>query len=530
MSIIISFIITIVYAAISYYIALPALNVHSAGLWVYVISILLVFSFASLITQSIRHSQSFKLTKVTFYVSFAVIAVFLILLLASGPIFRASTYADRIQITDGSFEEDIPTVQDLTKIPLMDTASASILGNRVVGSLTDLVSQYNVSSTYTTICYNDAVMKIAPLVYEGFFKYQNNKSNGIPGYVLVNTETNEAQFIRLENGIQYAPSAYFSKDLMRKVRFDYPTKMIESYNFQIDNDGTPYWVVTCSTKKTFLGAAVPNEVILLNAVTGDSELYNIDETPEWIDYVYSGATVCDLYNSHGTLQNGFINSIIGQKNCTQTTDDFGYVVKGDDVYVYTGVTSTVSDESNLGFIMVNSRTGKYVYYTVSGAEEYSAMSAAQGAVQNYGYHASFPALVNVGGEPTYALVLKDDSGLVKLYAMVNVKNYTIVSTASTMAETLKLYKTALNQAGAGLDLDFGENAVTATINIAEIQFLLYNNETVCYITDVKGNVYKQNFNDNESLVLLKVGDKVSVTYEAQDDSNNIYQILEIVEK
>lgn len=527
MSVLISTILTIIYAAVSYYITLPALNLHSIGFWVYGFSILIVFAFANLIVQGIKHQQHDKLIKGTFITSFAVLIVFLVLLLGSSKVFHAGTYANRIQVTSGAFEDNIPTVNDLKKIPLMDTASASILGNRVVGSLTDLVSQYNVSETYTTICYNGAVMKISPLVYEGFFKYMNNKANGIPGYVLVNTETNEAQFVRLEQGIQYSPSAYFSKDLYRKIRFSYPTKMIQDYCFQVDNEGNPYWVVTCMEKKTFLGAEVPTEVILMNAITGDSELYSIKDTPKWIDYVYSGNIVCDLYNTYGTLQKGFINSLIGQKNCTQTTDDFGYVIKDDDVYVYTGVTSTVSDESNLGFIMVNSRTGEYVYYTIPGAEEHSAMSAAEGAVQNYGYHASFPALINVGGEPTYALVLKDDSGLVKLYAMVNVKNYTIVATATTMTETLKSYKQALNTAGTGLNIDFGEDALKTTFKIAEIEFLLYNNETVCYIKDVKGNVYKQNFNENESLVQLKVGDTITVTYEATEDGSTIYPILDL---
>lgn len=527
MSIIIATIITIIYGALYYYLALPACNPRSISFWIFLVSMLFVFAVVHIISQDIRKKDSTKVTKVSFIAAFAALGVFLLLLLGSTPLFHANTYANRIKVTEGSFDEDIPTVQDLKKIPLMDTASASILGNRVVGSLTDLVSQYNVSETYTTICYQGSVMKTSPLVYEGFFKYMNNRKEGIPGYVLVNTEMNEAQFIRLNDGILYSPSAYFSKDLNRKLRFSYPTKLIQDYCFQIDDSGNPYWVVTCIERKTFFGASTPSEVILLNAVTGESELYDIADTPEWIDYVYNGYTICDLYNDYGTLQKGFFNSFIGQKNCTQTTSDFGYVIKDDDVYVYTGVTSTVSDESNLGFIMVNSRTGEFTYYTVPGAEEYSAMSATEGAVQNYGYHASFPALVNVGGEPTYALVLKDDSGLVKLYAMVNVKNYTIVSTASTMATALKQYKQALNSAGTGLNIDLDENAVTTTITISDIQFLLYNDETVCYIKDTNNVVYKQNFSENESLILLKVGDKVSLSYEPNEDDSKIYQILDI---
>jgi hypothetical protein len=405
----------------------------------------------------------------------------------------------------------------------MDTASAQILCDSVVGSLTDLVSQYNVSDTYTTIYYQGKVVKVAPLEYAGFFKYNNNKKDGIPGYVLVDTETNEAQFVRLEKGIQYDPSAYFSKDLNRVLRMKYQTLTFGDYSFQIDEEGNPYWVVSVLKYNTFFGCTVPDRAVILNAVTGEMQLYNIAELPEWVDYVYSGETICDLYNQYGLYQDGFINSIIGQKGCTMTTDDFGYVAMNNDIYVYTGITSIVSDKSNLGFLLVNSRTGEFKYYEQDGAEEHSAMDAAEGVVQNYGYVASFPALININGEPTYAMVLKDSKGLVKQYSMVNVKNYTIVAVGDTMSDTLKNYKNAMASAGKGVDITLDIDYAEKEIVISDIQYITSNDITVVYIKS-EDKVYKQNFDDNENLILLNEGDTITVQYDKEDEENDIIEI------
>lgn len=527
---IISVLVTLIVFAIGFYVSMPAINFHSKAFCSMFVVLLIIFilvwnllSFIKRRSINKRVNQILALVTVIF-ILFVGLATFI-----SGPVFRSGTYSSRITVKDGEFDKDVPELTDIGNIPLMDTASAKKLGDRVVGSLSDVVSQYQIADDYTTICYKGQVMKIAPLEYAGFIKYMNNKSEGIPGYVLVNPKTNEAEFVRLDNKIKYSPSAYFSNYLLRKIRFSYPTKMIDQYNFQIDDNGTPYWVITCIEKQTFFGAEKPNEVILLNASTGESEIYPVEKAPEWVDYIFDGDTVEELYNSYGKLSNGYINSVFGQKGCTMTTDDFGYVIKDDDVYVYTGITSTVSDESNLGFILVNSRTGDFKYYKVSGAEEYSAMSAAEGVVQNYGYSASFPSLINIDSEPTYAMVLKDNNGLVKLYSMVNVKNYTIVATGETLSETLKNYSAALKSAGKQVDVEDVKDDTTkeATFVISDIQFIVNDGNTTCYIKDEQNKCYKQDFADNEDLILLKVNDNITVKYDEGKEKDSIIEISSV---
>ncbi len=527
MNILIPIILTIIYSGVVFYIFIPAINIHNIGMWIFLISIAVVYaicSYAASMTVYERRRKFPKTTTAALIVVGISVAVCAVGMLVSVQIFRAKAYVNRITVEEGDFDTDVPTLSDIKKIPLMDTASATILGDRVVGSLTDLVSQYDVSDTYTTIYYKGRVVKVAPLEYDGFFKYFNNKKDGVPGYVLVDTETNEAEFVRLEKGMNYSPSGYFSKDLMRAFRMKYPTKVFGDYSFQIDENGVPYWVISCMSFHTFFGCTVPEEAILMNAITGEMELYSMSEIPEWVDYVYSGDEICDLYNSYGSLQKGFINSVIGQKGCTMTTDDFGYVAMNDDIYVYTGITSIVSDKSNLGFLLVNSRTGDFRYYEQEGAEEHSAMDAAEGVVQNYGYTASFPALININGEPTYAMALKDSKGLVKQYAMVNVKNYTIVAVGDTMSETLKNYRNSMGSAGQGIDIKLDVDYNERKITIEDIQFINTNSGTVVYIKS-DNKVYKQYFEENESLILLNAGDKITIQYDASEEENDIIEIF-----
>lgn len=517
------------------YIFMPSLNFQGRGAYILVAInlVILVISIAMYKETLLTEQGSNKLNKVIGVIYKAVtiicggfIIVALLLPLIFSPIFNSSKFVSRIELNQKEFNEVIPTLKDINKIPLMDTESAKKLGDRVIGSLSDLVSQYNVSDKYYTICYKGQVVKIAPLEYASFFKYESNKKDGIPGYVLVNPETNEAEFKRVEGGIKYSPSGYLQGNLMRQLRFKYLDKIFGNVTFQIDDDDVPYWTVTCMESNTVVGCLKPSEVIIVNAVSGESEIYNIEDVPEWIDYIYDGDTVTELYNSYGKLKNGFFNSLFSQKECTQTTDDFGYIVKDNDIYVYTGVTSTLSDSSNLGFILVNTRTGEYNYFECSGAEEHSAMSSAEGVVQNYGYTASFPSLVNILNEPTYTMVLKDSSGLVKLYAMVNVKNYTIVATGENLKTTLANYKNQLLNSGNKMEVHNTDNFVSKKITIEEIRTAIVNGNTI-YFIKFEDKWYKQSVADNIDLVTLNQNDSIEIEYNKENETEKIIPILKV---
>ena len=271
-----------------------------------------------------------------------------------------------------------------------------------------------------------------------------------------------------------------------------------------------------SPKVGLFGAMDVSEVIIFDPCDGSSDIYDVDETPAWVDNVFTGTLAAQKYDWHGTLANGFWNSVIGKKDCKVTTDDFGYIILGDDVWFFTGVTSVSSDESNIGFIISNARTGEYKFYSVIGAEEYSAMSAAEGEVQETGYTASFPSLINVSGEATYIMVLKDNAGYVKLYALVNVENPSIVATDTTQEKAKLAYLELLGKEGI-IDEEetneaVGDEKKSAEITVKEIRLATVSGESVVYINGSDGSLYKQNLASDETLLLIESGDKITVEY------------------
>ena len=516
-----------------FYFALPAFNFRSPGFYLY-ISVLAIVGALPFVGFRINHQRN-KVKKGNrnyYQSSYSVdynkwtllalipLAVLILGLIFSSTFFNARRYADVIEVKEADFAQDLPETTEITNIALMDTASATILGNRTLGSLSDVVSQYTLNDYYTQINYQGSPKKVTTLEYDGFFKWAINNHEGIPGMVMVDPVKSSAEYVKFENPIFYTESGYFKEDLQRKLRFEYPTKIFQSISFEIDDNGQPFYIVSCAKPKVSLfGAMDINEVIIFNPTNGESEIYSLENTPSWIDIVYTGDLACKKYDWHGELSGGFFNSIIGNVGCKHSTDDFGYIVIGDDVWYFTGVTSAVSnDKSNIGFLLTNARTGEYKFYSVIGAEEHSAMDAAEGEVQEKGYVASFPSLVNISGQATYIMVLKDDAGLVKLYALVNVENYSIVATGSTQADAMSAYKKLLKQN----NIDIGADT-SVDITVENVRIALVSGVSTVYITSTDGKVYKGYLEADESLILVRQGDKLNISY-TESDKKDIYII------
>jgi len=522
---------------ILFYIFLPPINLRSVAFWLFLAAVIFLYTIPFLglkidnfteITKSF--GKVFKKNKVNVNVNkwlllptFIPIVVVVFGLIISSELFNARSYAKIIEVDeDADFASDLPETNEITNIALMDTDSAMMLGNRTLGSLSEFVSQYTLSSAYTQINYKNTPKKVTNLEYDGFFKWLGNRERGIPGMVMVDPVKSSSEYVKFDETIKYVESGFFGDDLQRKLRFSYPTKIFDHISFEIDESGKPYFIVACSKPTVALfGASDISEVIIFNPADGSSEIRKVADAPSWIDIVYDGYLATDKYNWYGTLSGGFINSIIGNVGCKQATDDFGYIVLGDDVWYFTGVTSAVSDDkSNIGFILTNARTGEYKFYSVIGAEEHSAMDAAAGAVQEKGYVASFPSLVNVSGQATYIMVLKDNAGLVKLYALVNVENYSIVATGQTQADAMSSYKKLLkqNNIDTGADTD-----TTLDITVKDVRIVMVSDVATVYISATDGNVYKGYLEADEALILVEAGDELTVSV-APTEISGIFSI------
>ena len=516
-----------------YYAYFPAINIHLEIFWTTLIVVFLLLAIIlgakSSISQMVgRLSKKPSIKEFSWFAKLCSVLVIVcvgVLIVGSAlgaTLFRSRAYANLLPVDKREFTEDIEQSDQVTDIALMDTESARIFGNRKIGSLSDVVSQYEIEADYTQISIKGQPMKVSGLKYASFFKWWNNRNSGVPGYVQVNPVNSEAKYVKLTKPMKYVPSAYFNYNLQRHVQLTYPTKIISGYKFEVDDAGNPYYICPTMTARVGLfGGIDVNGVIICDPIDGECKYYAIGDCPSWVDSVYDGHLLTKKYNWHGMLSGGYINSIIGQKGCKQATDDFGYKIIGDDVWVYTGVTSANGDQSNIGFVMMNQRTSEARYYQVSGAEEHSAMSAAEGEVQEKGYKASFPSLINVSGTPTYIMVLKDAGGLVKLYAMVNVEQYNIVATATSQTKVFEEYKTLLASDG---KLETEENDLKEdTITVQSVEYIDTDDGTMVYIKDTNHQVYKQAFKEDESLIRISAGDVLHVKYQPMDNEIHLLQ-------
>ena len=523
-------VITAILAALYFYFVLPALNIYSEELWIFITLVAVCFGVIYILlsvragyvsfkkgngTKNIFKFEGAGVIKIVAIIAAIPVLVVIVGNIISSTFFNAHAYSEIIEVSEAVFEEDMPETDVVSNIALMDTQTAQKLGDRTLGALSNVVSQYEISINYKQINYQGTPQKVSNLEYADFFKWLSNKDKGIPGYVMVDpVNVTDAKYIELEKPMKYADSAFFGEDLHRALRMKYPTKIFGSYSFEIDDQGNPHYIVSCMKPKVMLfGALDVEEVVVFNPVDGSSEIYSLEAVPAWVDNVFTGALASQKYDWFGTLKNGFWNSVIGNKDCKVTTNDFGYIIIGDDVWFFTGVTSVTSDESNIGFIISNARTGEYKFYSVIGAEEYSAMAAAEGEVQEKRYVASFPSLINVAGEATYIMVLKDDAGLVKLYALVNVEKYTIVATGETQTEAKQAYIEKLKKDG-DINIEVAPPAElpTADIKVEDIRIVTSAGESIVYITANDGYLYKQAVSANEKIMLVKVGDSLKIGY------------------
>lgn len=514
-------------AAVYYYVALPAINIHSSELWVFLIVLLVLAAGIYIRRKNLgrREMKGSKGLKVILSLLVLTVAAYLIGSLLSSPIVNAKKYQQLLTVKEGEFTTDIEELS-FDQIPLLDRDSAIILGNRKMGSMVDMVSQFEVDELYSQINYQNHPVRVSPLRYANLIKWFTNQREGIPAYVRIDMATQNTELVKLSEGMKYTTSDHFNRNIYRHLRFHYPTYIFNELSFEIDDDGVPYWI--CPVKKYnigLFGGTTIGRVVICNAITGEMQDYAIEDAPEWIDRAYSADLLVELYDYYGTLKHGFFNSVLGQKDCLETTDGYNYLVIDDDVWVYTGVTSVSGDQSNVGFVLINQRTMETRFYKVEGATESSAMSSAEGQVQNLKYVATFPLLLNISGEPTYFLALKDDAGLVKKYAMVNVQKYQIVAIGDTVSDCEASYTDLMYENGIKkVEADTRE-IETITGKITKIaQGVIDGNSHYYIMLEGSKDIFDVSVVEFIDIIRYETGDEVTVEYKKGEEANTVLSL------
>ena len=519
-----SLLITAVVGFVYFYVTLPALNLHDSQFYSFLILLCIIYTVCVFLLSGGMHRDvvTTPKEKVKSWFSFVKsrclpVLVVLIALLAAAvvgnilslPLLRATAYRDLLSVDNGDFTHDVTQIS-FSEIPTLDRTSAEYLGDRQMGTLSDMVSQFEYSGDSTQINYQGRPVRVAPIAYADLFKWLTNRSSGLPAYVVVDMVTQEATVVRLTEGMKYSFSEPLNRNIYRHLRFHYPTMMFSTPEFEIDESGHPWWIAPRVVKTIGLfGGTDIKGAVLVDAVTGESQYY--EEVPTWVDTLYVPELIMEQYDYHGTLVHGFLNSIFGQRDVTKTTAGYNYIAMNDDVYVYTGVTSANADQSNLGFLLCNMRTKETHFYTAPGATEEAAKLSAMGVVQDLGYVATFPLLLNIADQPTYFIPLKDATDLVKSYAMVNVAQYQIVATGNTVSACEQAYIKMLNEKGLTQQEQLPINQVQG--KVAELRSAVLEGNTYYFIR-LEGSdlFYSISAAQSREAVTLNVGDQVALDY------------------
>ena len=528
--ILINLAVTLLFGVVYFYLALPPLNLQAEEFYIFLFLMCAVYILSALVTSGmdLQGRGGFKeyfhfIKSQCLPVGILVVVLLVVMVvgqLVSSPIFRASAYRDLLTPDTGDFAADITQIS-FDKIPTLDRDSAEYLSDRQMGTLSDMVSQFEYSNDSTQINYQGRPVRVAPIAYADLIKWFTNRGSGLPAYVIVDMVTQEATVARLTDGIKYSFSEPLNRNIMRHLRFHFPTFLFAEPEFEINEEGHPYWIAPRIAKTIGLfGGTDIIGAVLVDAVTGECVYYDAADAPTWVDNLFDPELVMLQYDYHGTLVNGFINSIFGQRDVTQTTQGYNYIAMNDDVYMYTGVTSANADQSNLGFLLCNLRTKETKYYSAPGATEYAAMASAMGVVQDLGYIATFPILLNIGGEPTYFIPMKDAANLVKTYAMVNVSRYDIVAIGATVSECERAYARLLSSKG--ISTTPGVSGITVTGTVAELRSAVLEGNTYYFIRLEGEQVfYSVSAAQNPLAVILNIGDRVSIEHTPAESGQEI---------
>ena len=528
-------VVTLLAGAVYFYLALPAINLQDGDFYAFLLFLGIVYIICAALTTAHEQAREVRTPqqKVKDGIAFVrrnclPVGILLALVLAvavagkiiSLPIFRASAYRELLDVQTGDFAQEVTQIS-FSEIPTLDRTSANYLGDRQMGTLSDMVSQFEYSNDSTQINYQGRPVRVAPIGYADIFKWLTNRKDGLPAYVVVDMVTQQAQVVRLPagQGMKYSFSEPLNRNVMRQLRFQYPTMMFSTPEFEIDEDGQPWWIAPRLVKTIGLfGGRDIRGAVLLDAVTGESEYY--ETVPTWVDTLYTPQLIMEQYDYHGTLVHGFVNSILGQRDVTMTTDGYNYIAMNDDVYVYTGVTSANADQSNLGFLLCNMRTKETRYYVAPGATEAAARASAEGVVQDLEYVSTFPLLLNISGQPTYFIPLMDATNLVKSYAMVNVAQYQIVATGSTVPVCESTYIAMLAERGVVQSAGLPESQTVSEGRVEEIRSAVLEGTSWYYIRLEGEDVfYAVSAAQDRDVIVLDVGDEVTVSHAAPEEGS-----------
>lgn len=514
----------VIFLGLNYAFLMPVNIYFFQSIFLFLLIFFLVFNFMSGNDKLKRkNSNNFSYMKNDFKADFtfkgsfmakinagllAVIALYLVISFATSAVMlHSNAYANLIGEVDvpEDFVKDFSQV-DENNLPIVDHDLAEQLGDKEFGKYGSLGSQFNLGE-FSDVKVGNNLYAIAPLEYNGVFQWFNNL-DGTPGYTKVDKVSAETTIVTTK-AFKYTTTSYFNTNIKRHIYYNGGMfYKLDNFSIELDDNNQPFWVVSAELPQIGLsGGYDVVGIFIVDPLTGDTQYYKTENVPDWVDTVYPKDIIIDQLNDYGLYQGGFINSLFAKRDCLTTTYGSRRVYDEDNVYHYTGLTSIASDEATVGFVFVNTNTKEVSRYSMAGATEYAAMESAAGKVQNYGYESTFPIPVNLYNEPTFFVTLKDNKGLIKKYAFVNINEFSLVGIGDTIDVAKNDYASQINQDITDYDLN---DIVTIQGNVLRINQVIVSSETYYYILLDDNNMYKLPLRLNESLVVTEDGDDIEI--------------------
>ena len=514
----IAFIIVAIYS----FVKLPVLRLDFTSGFT---TLILFFVLAGIIDMMLdRGAKASKLAKNNFIIALILLVLVIVVpFFITTPILHASAYKNLIgEVTESEFTEDVSPV-NVNDIRIVDEGMAMKLGEKKIGEI-PAIGSVSQLGTFHIQSVNGELYWVAPLVHRDIIKWITNL-DGTDGYVMVSaTDPQDVRLVQSLDGkpikIKYQPEAYFLQDLHRYLYLKGIVNYgMTEFTLEIDDNGRPYWVVTLYDHKVGFSGSDAVGVAILDAQTGDLNVYDIENTPKWVDRIQPESLVINQIKDWGLYVKGFINSVFSEEGVLVPTEGASLVYGNDGKsYWYTGITSSGGDESTVGFMLVDSRTKEAKLYMQTGATETAAMTSAEGKVQEKNYEATFPVMYNIYGTPTYVCALKDKAGLVKSVAFISVEDYSVLGVGDNKKEARAAYKDALESDGEDLKFETDTDDVVLNDKIQRISADVQGGATTYYFTlqDNSKFIFKGTSKVSNELPLTNVGDNVVVTYTKTD--------------
>ncbi|WP_251860148.1 cell shape-determining protein [Clostridium sp. Marseille-Q2269] len=497
----------IISMALMYFLT-PVLSVKFYSFYIIFIPIAAIIG----ITRSLAKN---KVKSKAYYIPGILIILFLCMFIITLPIFRASSYKNLLPTPKyEEFSKNITPI-DIKEIPTVNQKYAELLADKKLGEETSLGSKVELGDL-TLQNVNGKLYYVAPLVHSGFMKWLLNDST--PGYVTVSaTNDKDVKLVRKLNGkdikIKYQPEAFFNDDLKRHIYLKGTlNKGITDLTFELDDKGNPYFTATLYDNKVGMSGLKAVGTAVVNPETGEVKKYSVENTPKWVDRIQPQSFVESNLKRWGKYIKGFFN-FSGQDKL-KTTEGTGVIYNNGKCYYYTGLTSVGKDESSIGFALIDTRTQQTRIFKIAGATETASMKSAEGKVQNLGYKATFPILINVDNVPTYFTTLNDKNDLTKMFAMISVTDYNIIGTGENITECKSNYIKNLASKGNLINVGSTGKEENVTDTIERINSYVVGNSTIYtfVLKNHKDQIFNAGISISNELPITKEGDSVNIRY------------------